>query len=334
VRSSTSSSEPARPVPAGPWGRTWLAAVVAIALAVGGLEAFVRARGYRPSVKDDEYAWAWQRGRVDGDPHAVAILGTSRILLAFSRDAFEQALPGWTPVQLAVDGSQPAGSLVDLARDPEFRGVAIVDTTETGIVAENLARQAAYVRAYQRRWREPGAMAERWLATHVQSTFALLSDTGLHYFENGWRVPPYVTTFADRTQYGDFTLRGAELRRKQVARITIAASPSPDDADAWLGDVLKMEPYIDAIQARGGRVVYVRMPTCDERWVADQHDAPKARYWDRLAARTHAVAIHFADYAELRAFACPDTSHLDSKDAPAFTRALVAILVARGVFAH
>ncbi|HEY1557151.1 MAG TPA: hypothetical protein VGF94_20085 [Kofleriaceae bacterium] len=301
-------------------------------LALGALEVFVRARGYRPSVKDDEYAWAWQRARVDGDPHAVALLGTSRILLAFSRDAFEHALPGWTPVQLAVDGSQPAGSLVDLAADPDFRGVAIVDTTETGITLDNLPRQAAYVRAFHRRWREPGAMIERWLATHVQSTFALLSDSGLHYFENGWRVPPYVRTFADRTQYGDFTLRGADLRRKQLARIAATPPVDHDDSDAWLGAVAQMEPYIDAIQARGGRVVYVRMPTCDERWAADQRDAPKVRYWDRFAARTHALAIHFADYPELRAFACPDTSHLDSKDAPAFTRALVAILVARGVF--
>jgi hypothetical protein len=324
-------------VPAGPWGRTWLVAVVAIALAVSGLELLARSHGYRPSVKDDEYAWAWQRARVsDGASHTVAVLGTSRILLAFSADAFEQALPGWTPVQLAIDGSQPAGSLIDLANDPEFRGVVIVDTIESGITPDNWERQSAYVAAYRRRWRAPGAMAERWLATWVQSHLALLSDRGLRVIASGWREPPYVTTFADRTQYADFSHTDvAERRRHQLERLRAAARPRPAterEADEWLTQALAIEPYIDQIQARGGRVVYVRVPVCDERWAADERDVPKALFWDRLAARTHALAIHFADYPTLRDFACPDTAHIDSKDAPRFTQALIAILAERGVF--
>ena len=151
---------PRRPVPAGPWGATWLVAAALALVAVATLELAMRARGYRPSVKDDEYAWAWQRARVsDASPRTVAILGTSRIHLAFSPSAFADALPGWTAVQLAIDGTQPAGALVDLAADPDFRGVAIVDTLESGIVAENRNSQRAYITAYHRRWRAPGAMA-------------------------------------------------------------------------------------------------------------------------------------------------------------------------------
>jgi hypothetical protein len=324
-------------VPAGPWGRTWIAALVAIALAAGGLESLMRARGYQPSVKDDEYLWAAERGRVSDDsPHTVALLGTSRLLLGASLATLERELPDWKIVQLAIDGTQPAGSLIDLAEDPQFRGVAIVDTIESGITPDAWDRQAAYIATYHRGWRAPGAIAERALATQVQSRLAILSDTAMHVLGNGFSAPPYVTTFADRSQDADYTKTDVPaLKRRQLERIRAAAHPQPAtaaEADAWLPQALAMEPYVDQIQARGGRVVYVRMPVCDERWAADERDVPKALFWDRLAARTHALAIHFADYPTLRDVACPDTSHIDSRDAPRFTHALLAILRDRGLF--
>ena len=324
---------PHRPVPAGPWARTWIATLAIALVAVVGLELAMRHRGYRPSVKDDEYAWAWQRLRAsDGSPHTVAILGTSRIHLAFSPAAFARALPGWKAVQLAIDGTLPAASLVDLAGDPAFRGVAIVDTLESGIVPANLSSQRAYVTAYHRRWRAPGAMIERWLATQVESRLAILSDTGVRIVATG-ASPPYVETFPDRTQFADYALTDiAERRRKQIGRLAAIPRPTPQDADVWLEGALQMEPYIAQIQARGGAVVYLRMPTCDERWASDQQTDPRALEWDRLAARTHAVAIHFADYPSLRDFECPDTSHIASKDGPRFTAALIDVLVDRGVF--
>lgn len=336
--SSTSSSDPTvhdvprRPVPAGPWGTTWLATAAIALVAIAAIELAMRARGYRPSVKDDEYAWAWQRARVsDGSPRTVAVLGTSRIRLAFSPSAFTAALPGWTAVQLAIDGTQPAGALVDLAGDPDFRGVAIIDTLESGIVAENRNSQRAYIAAYHRRWRAPGAMAERWLATPVQSHLAILSDTLLHILATG-ATPPYVATFPDRTQFADYALTDIAERRKKLLDRLAPTPPTSQEADAWLASVLQMEPYIAQIQARGGQVVYLRMPTCDERWATDQITEPRPLYWNRLAEKTRAIAIHFADFASLRDFECPDTSHIASRDGPRFTRAVIDLLADRGVF--
>ena len=42
---------------------------------------------------------------------------------------------------------------------------------------------------------------------------------------------------------------------------------------------------------------------------------------------------HFKDDPVLASFSCPDTSHIDSKDGPRFTRALIDVLIARGVIA-
>lgn len=319
-------------MPAGGWRRTWIAAAAIAAVALVGLEQGMRGRGYRPSVKDDEYAWAWQRIQAsDGSPRTVAVLGTSRILLAFSSAEFARALPGWKSVQLAIVGTRPVDSLIDLARDPRFRGIAIVDTLESGLVPENRDSRSPYIAAYHRRWRAPGAMAERWLATRIEAHLAVLSDTGLHILATGG-APPYVTTLPDRTQFADYALTDvAARRRKLLGRLRPISPPTEQQADAWLAIALELEPYVAQIQARGGAVVYLRMPTCDERWASDQQGMPRELFWNRLASRTRAIAIHFADHPSLRDFECPDTSHIASKDGPRFTRALIEILIDRGV---
>jgi hypothetical protein len=149
---------------------------------------------------------------------------------------------------------------------------------------------------------------------------------------HSWPKPPYVTTHADRTRYANFSLTDLEDKRtRRLARIETWENEKPD-AKQWLQDALGLEPAVAAIQARGGKVVYVRMPTCDALWDADERMFPKAQFWDQLAARTHAIAIHFKDDPTLASFDCPDTSHLDMRDAPAFTRALLQVLRDRGVF--
>ena len=325
-----------RPVPAGRWGLVWLCTLVIVGAGVLGLERFVRARGFVPSIKDDDYAWSLERRKVsDGSAKTVAVLGTSRILLAFSPRAFTDALPGWRYVQLAQQGSQPLATLRDLAFDPDFRGIALVDIAENGFDRTNWNSQGDVVATYHRGWRSIGPLAERYLTTQVQSRVALLAGDGLRtigslLLDGEWPKPRYTTTFADRTKFANYALTDVERRRAvQLARLeggTDIAIVEP-----WLADALSHELYIALIQARGGNVVYIRMPTCDERWLADSTRFPKDQFWDRLARMTRAQTIHFKDDPTLASFACPDTSHIASKDGPAFTRTVIDILRTRGV---
>ncbi|MGE0395370.1 MAG: hypothetical protein AB7T06_01490 [Kofleriaceae bacterium] len=315
---------------------TMLATAIVTLSAIVALEVFVRSRGFQPSVKDDEYLWATERARAsDRSPTTMAILGSSRILLAFNPGAFRETLPRWKYVQLAVQGSRPLGALMDLALDPAFRGVALVDIVELNFKPSGYGAMDRELAAYHRGWRAAGELAERWLSTEVQERFALLAAGGLRTlrhlsFKGAWPTPPYTTTAADRTRYADYSLVDARARRKhQLARIE-----SWDDVQflgGWLAEPLALEIFVAMIQSRGGNVVFVRMPTCDERWAYDESVAPKAEYWDRFAAITRAQTIHFADYPQLSSFECPDTSHIDSKDGPRFTRALLDILVERNV---
>jgi hypothetical protein len=326
-----------RPVPAGRWGLVWLCTLAILGGTVIGLELFSRARGYVPSVKDDEYAWALARRRAaNNDSHTMAVLGSSRMLLAFSASGFRTALPGWHYVQLAQQGSHPLATLRDLAFDPAFRGIALVDVSEGSFDVSNHHSQAPLVATYHRGWRSIGQLAERVLATEVQSRFALLARDGLLTLgsllrERRWPDPFYTTTFADRTRYANYDMTDVERRRLvQIARLEGYQGEIPD-GDLWLASALSHDLYVLLIQSRGGNVVYVRMPTCGERWQMDSAKWPRDIFWDRLAARTHAQMIHFKDSPVLASLECPDTSHIDSKDGPTFTRTVIDILRTRAI---
>jgi len=97
---------------------------------------------------------------------------------------------------------------------------------------------------------------------------------------------------------------------------------------------MTVELMVQRIRQRGGQVVFVRYPTTGEHYEMDVKAYPKKLYWDHFASKTSAVTIHFADVPSLRGFDCPDTAHLDYRDAPRFTLALAEELERRAVIHH
>ena len=120
----------------------------------------------------------------------------------------------------------------------------------------------------------------------------------------------------------------AHRQRRATTTLRALGSVNPD---VWLANALRLEPAIEKLEARGGKVVFVRWPTSGEHWQLDREYFPREKFWDRLAESTSALTIHFQDYATLRGFECPDTSHLDYVQAHLFTSALAEILVEKGV---
>ena len=59
---------------------------------------------------------------------------------------------------------------------------------------------------------------------------------------------------------------------------------------------------------------------------------PKNVFWDAMAEQVSAVTVHFLDEPSLQAFELPDASHLDFRDAPGFTAALIELLAQQGFF--
>src|SRR5262249_52947108 len=88
-------------------------------------------------------------------------------------------------------------------------------------------------------------------------------------------------------------------------------------------EIREINSNVLALRARGGDVVFLRVPSCGERWQLEERYHPKAQNWDHFAAASTALCIHFKDLSSMSALRCPDDSHLDAREAPRFTHVLL-----------
>ena len=348
---------PAAPIPGaapavGPAGRlpsrAGLAVICAAAVLAGGTllagEAFWRLRGVTPSANDSVELWAWHRDRAaGGTPRGVVFAGASRCQLGIDLATARDVLGDRSVVQLAIAGTPPERVLEDLSADPRVTGTIVCGITAWELRPERFDAATPYVRA-RGRLGQLDAAAARLGCRFTRRFCVLREELGLVPLAltigGEFRLPDpaqvsQITTFCDRGKAADYLTSAnpaalEELRRWRVARHRGEGPLAPMDPALFETQAARLRPWVGAIGARGGRVVLVRFPTTGEHWEIDQLRTPKAAYWDRLAGLTGADTLHFADVPALAAFDCPDTSHLDVRDTPAFTAALLDALARRG----
>jgi hypothetical protein len=314
-------------------GIAWLGAGGLLAVACLW-EIFWRRRGFSPWVRDDWPAWAVaRRSPLLIGKQALALVGASRLQTALDPDILS-AVTGCRPVMLAVDGCSPLAVLSDLAADPAFTGTVICSLMPVWLAEPDGAddRSAKWIRKSRRL---PGWAVWPWrLWIGCQGTLACLSPDLtpariLAAAKTGaWPLPHRAPMAPDRfrrldTQKADLEqLRLA--RRRREAAIHAAARPLPPEP--FEKRLARIEASVAAIQRRGGRVIFLRLPSSGAVREMEERTWPRTRYWDRLAAGTAAWPLHFEDHPQLTAFECPDDSHLGADDARRFTRELVGIL--------
>jgi hypothetical protein len=355
MHSSTSNSEPdfVRAIPALPWKGIVTAVALLTITATTAWEARARLSGYGPSLNDTSDLWAEQRARVR--PDSVVIIGTSRALFDLDLDVLEQGLAA-RPVQLAIAGSSPYPVLADLADDRSFRGTVILDIVPPMYLAPagppvELSQNA--LKRY-REWNH----AQRWshsLGKLLESQVAFLKQEDLTLGQLlkrlpipdranarvGPKLPPYFYTVdADRRgrMTEDAAVVGSPLNKRVadgwLPLFTVPPPPShipPETFGMMMQQAMEMRfrktaEHIAAIQSRGGKVVFVRLPVTGPLVEREEQLAPRAATWDRLVRENGVPAIDFVQYADLRAFDCPEWSHLSAADSVEFTRRLVPYL--------
>jgi hypothetical protein len=322
---------------------TFAFAIFAAIVAVVNIEVVLRSEGYRPTVADTPILWAYHRREVDRSGESgVALIGTSRMMIGFSTDAFHRRFPALRASQLALQGSSPMTVLQDLARDPDFRGTVICEFPEALWIAgpEYFKHEYLDFSHQEASWktdmtvRIDGFLRERFCCRNP--------ELGLDKVVAGWvqkRTWPtreYGPIRFDRHQIADYRdhPRVAERARAttvlRMQALLKRLEPSIPNPDAWLKGVLAIEPDLARIRSKGGQAVFVRFPSTDETWLLEERSYPKKRYWDRFAAATSGIPIHFLDVPALARTDCPDTSHIDARDADDFTNNLLNEIVARG----
>lgn len=316
------------------WQKTFILSALVAILAVTSVETWRRHQGYRATVIDDKALWSVQRSLIGNDSNTLAVLGASRMQLGFSEAAFRRAVPNWGVANLTVNGHYPVATLQDLARNTDFRGVALVAIDARAVFAEFHALQQPWIDYYYRDF-GPGLWLNAQMAAAAQSRrvtanpdFSIIRRASAH-LSGGIKLQPTYAVF-DRHRWGhaDYTQvdAGYHRRHREQGMVEFYTTYPLPEPDAWLAGAQPLLDAAAAIEARGGRVFLVRMPTDGRYWELDEQYFPRRDYWDRLAAQPGVHALHFRDDERTAHFELPDGSHLDQRDKVAFTEGLLAAL--------
>ncbi len=327
---STSSSS--LRAPDAPWVKVWGAAIFFFLVIVVSIEMFWRSQGWLPNVVDNKVLWSNKRAQVyDTLPsRPVVLLGASRMQFGFSHEVFAEKVPQTPLVNLSLAGSCPLAVLKDLAADEQFVGVVLVSLTSDCFIQYTHGEQQGYVDYYHHR--NPNQQANAWARAEVQSRLVLIDPAikAIRLIKDAlWSEPlpspDYYVMDAERQIKADYALVDADNHRNNrvnKAKYRIREVPAVP-VDTWLQQASVSHDWVRQIQARGGRVVFVRAPSSGEHWLLDQVSYPKELYWDRLMKLTPAQSVHFYDVPGMRDFELPDSSHLDLRDRDAFTHLLL-----------
>lgn len=345
--SSTSSFE--RSIPALPWRSVLIAVLVLSVAATAAWEITCRRWGYAATINDTADLWAQQREKLR--PDSVVIVGDSRPLFDLDLDVLETSL-GQRPLQLALAGSCGYPILADLADQEDFRGTVLCSLVPGMWLAPGGPLVETSQKALQRyrTW----TPAQRWshhLGMFLEERLAFIQQEDLTLAmllkrlpipdrpnaQVGPPLPPYFHT-VDRDRRTRMAEQCAMPGRLQdrvkfgwPKLFTPPPPPSYVPLEAFLrGMGAAMEARyghtaaaVKKIQARGGKVVFVRFPHTGVVKEIEDKGTPRAATWDRFLRESCAPGIHFEDHPELASFDCPEWSHLSSPDSVEFTKRLV-----------
>ncbi len=314
---------------------------------VAGWEVYLRLQGFGLSYNDDEALWAYHRQRIYQATTAnPVIIGSSRMKFDIDQPTWEK-ISGSAPVQLSLVGTSPRPLLTDLANDPDFHGAVLIGMTEgifftpSGSFPERQARKCV---AFYPTWsmaQQSGFAIGRLLESSLlfldEEQFSLRGLTSQLAVANrpGVFAPPvfpqkFVTRdFNRQTTMTPEFVADTTLQNQVKAIWMYIASQAPREPmpDSVLTGIFReVSADVRKIQERGGKVLFVRMPSTGPIREGEKQAFPREKYWDRLLEATGAPGIHYEDYAELARYDCPEWSHLSPDDAKKFTADFIRII--------
>jgi hypothetical protein len=337
---SSSDSSASERAPRWRWTMAWMLAIAIATTIVAAAELAWRDLGYRPNIRDSSELWSIQRDRVySGKKTPLVLLGASRIEFAIDMKLLKQQLPRYQPVMLAQNAHYPLAALRDLAADERFHGVVLCDIESGGLYKMYTEMQQPLVDYYHRQWSPSWhvhrSLLNAWQAHFVVADPALGAIAVIRRWIDGTPPPPrdYFRFYADRSGDIDYTQVDAEAARRHFEQLVASGEGTRAlvAPETWFTDLHEVYDWTNRINARGGKVIFYQSPTAGAVRDADRVAHPRALYWDRFAKNAPAAVLDAADEPHLSAFPLPDDSHLDFRDKPAYTRALIDALVKRGL---
>ena len=340
-----------RPIPPVPWRGMTVIVVLTVIAAALAWEFYCRSIGYGPTLNDNEDLWTRARRKVK--PESVVIIGDSRAWFDLDLDELQKGL-GKRPVQLAGPGSCAYPVLADLTNDETFHGAIICSFTPRLFMAPpgSPPMERAEKNVRRSRTQTPAQRASQYLAMPLEERVAFLKQQDLTLDEllkrlpipnrPGALVPPHPPPYfqsVDRERRArmieECARPGSDLQRRiQQGWIPLFTPPPPPTYIPREAFMAKMKEAIEArfrdttaavekLRARGGKIVFVRLPVVGELMALEDRTTPRTQIWDRVIKETAAPGIYFEDFPELSSFSCPEWSHLSAGDSVEFSKRLV-----------
>lgn len=335
---------PRRPVPAQPWGAILLGAVALFAVLLGCWEAYWRAYGVVPGIRNGFGLWAIQRRRIDaGEGNATVLLGSSRLYFDLQLPVWER-LAGKPPIQLSYEGTSPLTAIEDLAADPKFTGRLLIGVAPDLFFTGGGRGDAAP--AYTRK-ESPAQRVSQWLSMHLVEPYLAFDDPDFALAtvikRQAWPQRPGRHWFMDVRKLSNFEPpRNAYLWAKvaddpeyrELARsiwregfITYPGDPTPEEELKTAREQIeRMVKAMAQLRAHGVQVLFARLPVSGPYLAYEDQHFPRAQTWDALLAATHAQGVHFQDYPQMQGYYLPEWSHMPRAEAERFTAAFYGLI--------
>jgi hypothetical protein len=334
---------PLRPIPAHPWGRILIVMLVLVALLLAGWEAYWRAFGVTPSIRNTLGLWAIQRRRIDaGEGDATVLLGASRTYFDLQLSVW-QRLAGRAPIQLSFQGTSPLTAVEDLAADPHFTGKLLIGVEpDLFFSGDGLALEAAHYTHQQ----SPAQRVGQWLSMNfIEPYFAFFDQdfalqtvlarqpwpqrAGKHWFTD---VRKLALHDAQRdawlwTRFSRPAVSRAHPQDLAGGVRHLSRDPTPEQMlKAENEQIARAVKALAQLRSHDVRVVFVRLPSAGPYLAYEDRLYPRARAWQKLMDATRAPGIYFEDYAQLRGYDMPEWSHMTRPEAERFTAALYDLI--------
>ena len=328
-----------------PWLLSWGLGFILTLLICFLLSHAAKRIGYQAQIIHDRDTWAMQRERLgDLDGDEVALVGQSRLLMGFSMKTAKSMFPNKKFVQLAVDGAEPGPTAIDLASDSDFRGLLVLSIS---FFPESKYDQSSYLEHYYNAW-SLSRKLDRNIRTELQQGFVLFNPR----LNPIWQAYSFLSRgqLLDPSFYLDNRERGRIANwSTQAGRRIIESRVAAGDQE-WMLGLLRnkasqnwytqrftnwfknFEPHVQALHARGGHLVYLRMPYRVPGKTGHQLEKKLFKpIFDEVAGESEASLIHFLDLEELAELETPDGSHLTYQGSLRFTTVLLETLAKKGL---
>jgi hypothetical protein len=342
---------PLRDMPSAPWSRVGWTVLLLIAISLSGWELYWRVgQEYVPAYRDGFGLWSMVFRRIEKEPTgSIAIVGSSRVLFDMELGVWERET-GRGPIQLALAGTNPRPIMNHLARETDFAGLLLVGVTPplfftppVGGVFDGAPEYARDETPSQRFGQRVSMLVEPYLGFYNFDTALFLVLRRQYWWpeRTGFQGPPrdprrLESSRIDRQSDMWHRVEDDPEMRSLAQNIWLGylgaapPPPPPEVAAQMLDDIMvEVADNVRLIRARGGEVVFARMPSTDEFREVERMAFPREVFWDRLLVETDGIGIHFEDYQELQDVRVPEWSHIHSDDTAGFTERFIAILRAQ-----